>query len=85
MRQLKKGVDYWMKFFPNETLVWKEWDLNYSPEPNVWAYAYVSTYLDEVTRTIKGAEKGGATIPKIFGVNLIPLQNKDVYGEQDPF
>jgi hypothetical protein len=75
-KELAKGVNYWMEFYPKEILSFEEWNLNYSPEPNSWGWAYVPprTALKRLTR-------GGASfIPmkKFFGHNLIEYRIRGV-------
>jgi len=67
MKALKKGVAYWMKKYPDVSLCWHEYALNYNPEPLTWGYAYIS--LSDESEVWRIAN--GSTVPKEVGVNLI--------------
>jgi hypothetical protein len=67
-KDLKEGVDYWMKLNPKETLSYQEWQANYPYEPNSWDWAYINP--DSVPHTLAS---GGGSVPQrmYWGKNLI--------------
>lgn len=67
-KDLKDGVDYWMKLNPNETLSYSEWTANYPAEPNSWEWAYIAP--DSIPYALAS---GGGSVPQrhYWGKNLI--------------
>src|SRR5271154_1823511 len=66
---LQAGVDYWMKEFPKQTLVYEEWQANYIPEPFSWEWCYIAPG-SKTTDLMKG---GSSYIPskRFRGLNLV--------------
>ena len=74
--ELEKGVEYYMHKehgFSDLVLSYTEFELNYSPEPMSWDYAYIP--LSKAEEEKKHAIKMGIScFPIIFGENLIQLE-----------
>lgn len=76
MKNLSKGIDYWMKNIPRQILSYEKRSINYSPEANSWGWCYIP-----LNTRIKRLTAGGANwIPKkkYWGFNLIDLQLRGV-------
>jgi hypothetical protein len=69
---LKRGVDYWMAQFPNETLSYEEWDVNYIVEPSSWDWCYIAPKA----KTVDLMAGDSLYIPskRFRGVNLVGIK-----------
>lgn len=67
---LKNGVNYWMKKYPNECLFFEGWEVNNPKEPDSWDWAYIP-----VDSNVHELASGGGSVPlrKYWGQNLIGI------------
>lgn len=71
--ELSKGVDYWVREFPCETLSWIKWEMN-QLDPRGWSYAYISSNDAEQLKA-KSIEPDLWQDLWIVGENLVVEEN----------
>lgn len=74
LKQLHKGVDYWIKINSNKILHYNEYKANYALEPLSWDWAYIPIET-EISRLTAGG--GSAPSKKYFGKNIVFGYKKD--------
>lgn len=77
--ELAKGVEYWTKedtYYQDYVFTYVEYELNYSPEPMGWDYAFIPHCKAESER-IDAIKRGVSGYPISFGTNLIQQKIDD--------
>ncbi len=69
-KSLRKGVDYWMRRFPYQTLSYEKVWSNTPSDPIEWEWCYIA--LNDTRRRLL---RGGGVVPhkNFWGINLVGM------------